>query len=306
MFGYVVCNKEKLSQEETDRYQSVYCGLCKTLEKKFGQMSRMSLNYDMTFLVLFLSSLYEPEEESYEFRCSLHPMRPKKAAVNKYTDYAADMTIALTYYKCLDDWEDERKKPQYYFARKLQPAYQEVKKRYPRQCGAIETEIGRLSEIEKSPDSIPDDALNCFGRLMAEVFVYEEDFWSEKLWNFGCDLGKFIYLMDAVLDYKKDIKKNNYNPLLRMNKVPEEMEELLTLMIGNAARRFEGLPMIQDVNILRNIIYGGVWQQYYAWKNGNAKSSPDAGKHGQEYGNPTRGSHDAQKHGQEYGKERQK
>jgi uncharacterized protein YukE len=195
LFGYIVCSKQHLSEAEKERYQSIYCGLCKTLEKKFGQLSRMSLNYDMTFLILFLSSLYEPVEVVQDFRCAFHPLHKRKFITNKYTDYSADMTVALTYYKCLDDWEDEHKHLQHQYARKLAGSYQEVKKRWTRQCEAIEKGIAELNEIEKNSSSLADEAINCFGRLMAELFVVEEDFWSNSLRNMGYDLGRFIYLM---------------------------------------------------------------------------------------------------------------
>ena len=96
MFGYIICNKKGLSQEELDRYQKVYCGLCKTLGERYGQMERMSLTYDMTFVILFLSSLYEPPEKEESFRCAVHPTRKKIAVENKFTKYAADMTVLMT------------------------------------------------------------------------------------------------------------------------------------------------------------------------------------------------------------------
>lgn len=273
MFGYIICNKEKLDKEEISRYQSVYCGLCRTLSERFGQLERMSLNYDMTFLILLLSSLYEAEEKENHFRCAFHPLHKKTSIQNKYTEYAADMTIVLSYYKCLDDWEDERKYAQHYYGKKLKKSYLQVKERYPRQCRAVAEGIAELSRIEKSGNAMPDDAVNAFGRVMAELFVYEEDFWSNSLRSFGYDMGRFIYLMDATMDYKKDQKKQNYNPLFFMGKKPEEMEEPMRLMIGAATRQFEKLPLVQDIHLLRNILYGGVWQQYYAGK--SRKESPD-------------------------------
>jgi hypothetical protein len=183
---------------------------------------------------------------------------------NRYTDYAADMTVALAYYKCLDDWQDEHKHLQHQYAKKISESYQKVKKRWPRQCEALEIGIAEMNEIEKSPDSLPDDAINRFGMIMAELFVMEEDFWSNSLRNFGDGLGRFIYLMDATMDYEKDQKTGNYNPLNSMGKKPDEMEELLSMMIGDATREFEKLPVVQDDHLLRNILYGGVWQQYYA------------------------------------------
>lgn len=264
MFGYFVCTRDKLEKEEIGRYQSMYCGLCKTLEKRFGQLSRMSVNYEMTFLTLFLSSMYEPEEQKTEFRCGIHPTHKRTASVNLYTEYAADLTVALAYYKCLDDWQDEKKHLQYQYSRLLKKGYHEVEKRYPRQCTALKEGLAQLSELEVSRDSGPDAAVNCFGRILSEIFVYEEDFWSGSMRSIGYDLGRFLYLMDATMDYKKDMKTGNYNPLVQMNKKPEEMESILGMMIGGAAQEFEKLPVVQDGHLLRNIIYSGVWQKYYA------------------------------------------
>jgi hypothetical protein len=264
MFGYVVCNKKELSKEEVDRYQSVYCGLCKTLESKYGQLSRMSLNYDMTFLILLFSSLYEPHEETEEFRCGIHPLHKRVEVVNKYTDYAADMTVALAYHKSLDDWQDEHRKLSRKYAQMIEADYIKVKSHYPRQCSAIEKGISELNKIEKLSYSLADEAINCFGRLMAELFVVEDDFWSNSLRSFGYSLGRFIYLMDATIDYNKDKKTGNYNPLNSMGKKPDEMEKILTMIIGEATAEFEKLPLVQDSHILKNILYGGVWQQYYA------------------------------------------
>jgi hypothetical protein len=228
----------------------------------------------MTFLILFFSSLYEPEEEKQEFRCAFHPFHKRTAIISKYTDYAADMTVALAYYKCLDDWQDEKKQLQHKYGEKLYDSYQQVKIRCPRQCEAIESGIADLNQMEKSEGTLPDEAINRFGRVMSELFVTEEDFWSEHLRSFGYDLGRFIYLMDAAMDYEKDQKTGNYNPLNAMDKKPADMEELLRMYIGNAMREFEKLPLIQDVHLMKNILYGGVWQRYYA-KLGRKEQSHD-------------------------------
>jgi len=263
MFGYVICNRKGLSKKEQDRYQSMYCGLCKALEKKFGQWERFTLSYDMTFLALFLCALYEPEEIEREFRCPCHPIHKRIFAENKYIDYAADMSIALTYHKCMDDWQDEHKHGSRIYLSMIKKEYQEIKRKYPRQCEMIEQSLKELSVIEKNHPQMVDEAINCSGRMLSEIFVYKEDFWADSLKTFGYELGRFIYLMDAAMDYKKDMKKQNYNPLFFMDKKPEEVEEYLTILIGNATRQYEKLPIVQDTHLIENILYGGVWQQYY-------------------------------------------
>lgn len=264
MFGYVVCSKESLTKKELDRYQAFYCGLCRVLRKESGQLSGFTLNYDMTFLLIFLTSLYEPEEQKAGFRCVMHPFCKKEQITNRFTAYAADMTILLSYYKCLDDWNDERKIKSRAYGSFLKKSYERVKKQYPRQCAAVSENLSLLAEIEQKKDSLPDEAVNCSGRMLAELFVYQKDFWSESLWQFGYELGRFIYLMDAAMDFEQDKKTGNYNPVLRMGKTPPAMESVLDMIMGNAAEIFERLPMIQDEELLRNIIYAGVWQQFNA------------------------------------------
>lgn len=108
MFGYVVADQGSLNQIQLARYRACYCGLCRAIERRHGQLSRLSLTYDMTFLVLLLDSLYEPQRDDSAARCVAHPVRKQGQRISKYTDYAADMNVALAYYNCLDDWADDR------------------------------------------------------------------------------------------------------------------------------------------------------------------------------------------------------
>ena len=72
MFGYVIVNKGDLTFREFDVYHSYYCGLCKTLKEKYGVLGQLALNYDMTFLVMLLSSLYEPQTDYTREGCVTH------------------------------------------------------------------------------------------------------------------------------------------------------------------------------------------------------------------------------------------
>ena len=262
MFGTIICNKKDLTEEEAERYQSVYCGLCRAIRNQFGQRERMTLNYDMAFLALLLNGLYEENNNSKEIWCPVHPTKKQRIFENKYIDYAADMTILLAYYKCKDDWEDERKKTGKLYGHMLEQAFQRIEKEYPRQSECVKKSLQKLGEVEKSSLSLPDVAVNYSGMMLSEIFVYQEDFWSDALRRFGYELGRFVYLMDAALDYDRDKKKRNYNPLFGMDRKPEEIEDILAQTIGGATIIFEKLPIEQDLNIMRNILYGGVWQKY--------------------------------------------
>jgi len=265
MFGTIICNKNELTKEELQRYQSFYCGLCHAIKARYGQAERMTLNYDMTFLAILLTGLYEEDGiEEKTIWCPVHPVGKRPVFHNRYLDYAADMTILLAYYKAKDDWEDERKKSGRRVKQLLTEDYRRIEQEYPRQVNCVKESLECLSAIEQLAEGDPDEAVKCSGRMLSEIFVYQEDFWAEPLRRFGYELGRFVYLTDAALDYEKDKKKGNYNPLYVMERRPEEIEDILDQSIGNAAIMFEKLPILQDAGIMRNIIYSGVWQQYHA------------------------------------------
>ena len=278
MFGYILADINALSPEQKERYRACYCGLCRTLKERHGELSRLALNYDMTFLVLLLSSMYEPQERRGSSRCLVHPIKKRDWWRSPYSDYAADMNLALAYYNCLDDWQDERSVLALTEARALRNAFDKVKERWPRQCGAMERCMSELSQLEKHRSEQADAAVNCFGSLMGELFVREEDHWAEHFRLFGQALGRFIYMLDACADLEKDIKRGNYNPLLGMGRADMSDEEqilLLKSLIGECVIEFEKLPLVQDVDIMRNILYSGVWTQYRMKKRKGAEVKDD-------------------------------
>ena len=262
MFGYVRPNLADMSEGDQARYRSHYCGLCHAIGARHGQLARMTLTFDLTYLTIFLGSLYEPEEQGGEGKCMPHPVKAHQWTRSKITDYAADMTIALTYHKLVDDWQDDRNLAAKGASAWLKKAYTRVRAEYPRQCDAIEASLRALAEVEKRRDPSPDAAAKCFGDLMAELFVMAEDYWANALRAFGYSLGRYIYILDATCDYDKDVKSGSYNPVILMEKKPEDMRDTLELLLGDASAAFEKLPLIQDEAILRNILYSGVWQGY--------------------------------------------
>lgn len=265
MFGYIVANTAILSEEDKDRYKAVYCGLCHALKERYSQLGRMTLNYDMTFLILVLNSLYEPELYECKERCIAHPASLHRCLITEITEYAADMNIALAYLNQLDNWRDDKNLISLIYARMLEKKYRSIAEQYPRQCGAMENCIKALSEIEASGNCGPDAGAKCFGDMMGEIFVLREDRWSSYLRSMAHCLGEFIYVMDAVVDLDKDIRKKRYNPLSELKKAGRSdsyFKDILTMLIGNCTMEFEKLPLVDDVPIMRNILCSGVWTKY--------------------------------------------
>ena len=261
MFGFVTANLNELTRQQKDRYTAVYCGICRNIRAGSSNLCRCCLSYDMALLALVLMSLYEPEETVGNRACALHPIRPRPWTENEFTRYAADMNVALAYFKALDDWEDDRKLTAKAQTRVFGKHLDAIRQRYPRQCDAISTCIQQLTALEKTNCQNPDEPANCFGMLMAELLVYEEDLWADTLRKMGMALGRFIYLADAAVDFRRDRKKGRYNPLLSVSDQEDwpRWEEYLILAMGSCTEAFERLPLVQDKKLLDNILYSGVW-----------------------------------------------
>ena len=264
MFGYVTGNWKELNKDQQTRYGAVYCGICRRLQAQSGGVSRLGLSYDMAFLSLLLMSLYEPEETSGKDGCLLHPVKRRAWVDNEYIRYSADMNVILAYYNCLDDWQDDKKLSAKLMAQTYGKSLQSIAESYPRQAAAIQECLEELSRLEKENCENPDKPAGAFGRLMGEILVYREDMWAQSLRQMGNALGRFIYLMDAVVDYDRDKRKGKYNPFLAMggSKDPARWEEYLVLTMGSATAEYEKLPLVQDKALLDNILYSGVWVTY--------------------------------------------
>ena len=374
MFGYIVVNQPELKMKEYDEYRKYYCGLCKSLKDRYGARGQISLSYDMTFLVLLLTGLYEPEKHSGSRRCIAHPTSKHTYVQNEYTDYVADMNVILTYYKCIDDWDDEHMLTRKLYAdvargqislsydmtflvllltglyepekhsgsrrciahptskhtyvqneytdyvadmnviltyykciddwddehmltRKLYADVllagqngRRLKEDYQQKIQVIAENLKAISELEEVGSDDMDALSGHFGNIMAEICAPKHDEWESYLRTIGYYLGKFVYIMDAYDDIEKDIGAGNYNPFVcrlahelgvevqsvgvdktieqdKWQELAEWTKDVLMMMVAPLAKEYEMLPIIENVGILRNIIYSGIWEAYYSTTN---------------------------------------
>ncbi|MBE5904045.1 MAG: hypothetical protein E7275_07105 [Pseudobutyrivibrio sp.] len=267
MFGYINADLRQLSDEDRKTYQSFYCGLCRQLGKKASFKGQMLLNYDLCFLSILLQSLYEPELDCNDFHCLIHPLKTKHGYTSKAIEYAADMDIILSYHSLLDNFKDDHSKISGMAANLLKKDYDRIKVNYPRQTAAIESYIAKLYVAEAKKETNIDVISSYTGEMLGELFNWQDDTWSKTLHCMGYYMGKFIYIIDAYDDLKKDEKTGSYNPLLPLKKEsPKEFETFvrinLTSLMAECAKSFERLPIVENAEILRNIIYSGVWTRY--------------------------------------------
>ena len=227
------------------------------------------MTYDMTFAVMLLSSLYEPEVSEDVVNCVAHPFEKHQTRQTIYTEYGADMNVLLSYYKCMDDWNDEHKVTRKILADSYNSKVNIIRKKYENKARIIESSLKDLSELEAQKCNDIDRVSYCFGKQLAAITAWRDDEWHETLSKLGFFLGKYIYILDAYDDLEKDVEKKNYNMLIPYMKQPDfdnYVGNLLNSIMAECARYFERLPIINDVEILRNIIYSGVWTRFDAAK----------------------------------------
>ena len=275
MFGYIVPKMDALSAEQRDRYRRIYCGVCRDLGELSGRSGRLLLSHDMTFLALLLNSLTEPEERAESVRCGVHPLRKREIIRNRATRHAAAMNLILMDLKCEDRVRDDESGLAGTERRLLKKAVGAVRQEYPREAEDIDRALNDLWEEEQQefPDS--DRLCNLSGMMLGACFGPEwaDPFWKPALRGLGEGLGRFVYWMDAWEDLDQDRKKGRFNPLYAWEKsesgeprTREDLEafvrDVLEMLMGEATAYFEALPLEKDLDLLRNVLYSGVWQRF--------------------------------------------
>ena len=265
MFGYVRPNEEALSKAQRQRFREVYCGVCHALKDRVGSGGRLILSFDAAFLALTLCALYEPEEEAKRGKCPSHPLKSHAYVANGIVSYAADVNVILSYYSALDAKQDGDSRVRRMAEGRLKQAFQAACARCPEKAENIRNALSDLYALEKSGSGDVDALAGCFGRVVGECFAYTRDIWENDLYRMGQDLGRFIYIMDAWDDVRKDSRRGRFNPFLQEKDSPdfdERVKDMLDTYIALSAEAFEKLPIVKDAELIRNVLYSGVWTRY--------------------------------------------
>lgn len=266
MFGYVRINKMDLTFREYENYKGYYCGLCKYLKENHGEISRIGLNYDITFLIVILSAIYKPKTNIFEEVCLVSPFKRKKKLINEITEYAASMNVLLTYYKLEDNLLDDKGVKDILAYNLYKSKLKMAHKKYPHKSQIIKEQMKILNQLEKNKEYNIDKVSNTFGELMGEIFAYKKDKYEDDLRRIGFNIGKYIYILDAYEDLNEDYKKGRYNPFMEYINKREELkirvDRLISISLGLLASSIDRLNLQVNRGIIENIVYSGVYLRY--------------------------------------------
>lgn len=281
MFGYVSVNKAHLTEEEYGAFTSYYCGVCKATGDVASHTARLGLSYDITFLALVLGSITNDGEER-DILCPVHPQKKRKCRFSdRCIDYSAGVGVMLSYLKLLDDWQDEKSVKALAGMAVFRHGYKKVLKELPLEYHIISRQLRELSRLEKEKCASPDDVAEAFGKILEALFTpyfMEDEALRRKLQWLGLNLGRWIYLIDAVNDLETDIKRNNYNPFIEMGyktkeECAENMELALTLNLEGVASAFELIDFKENKDLIGKIIYIGLKEKQQLILKGQGKEN---------------------------------
>lgn len=266
MLGYVTIEKGELKMREYEVYRGYYCGICKSIAKRCGQIPRMTLSYDAVFLALLLSGIFDEEEKFQAQRCIVHPVEKRPTLIhNPAIDYAADMMVILAYHKFLDDWKDEKSGSSLAGRTALSLAYRKLKKQHQATCRLVEETLEKLSLLEAGKSSSLDETCSVFAELMEILFTGYTDREAQPsqgqqriLGELGKSLGRWIYAVDALDDWEKDQKDGSYNPLIYRKNGLEGIGDILYNYLAEVAKAYDLLDIKKNRGIIENIIFMGL------------------------------------------------
>lgn len=261
MFGYIKTNKMELKYREILAYKGYYCGICMTLKREYGNLSRLSLNYDTTFLQILLTSLYEPQDYGEKLRCMSHPHKKEVVITNEISKYCSAMNIILTYYKLKDDVEDDNSIKAKALMKLIQGAFDKTKGQYEAKAEQIGALLKQLWDLEKQESRDIESLANLFGDIMGIVFEYKDDVFAKTMYQIGFYLGKYIYIVDAFEDLEDDLKNNKYNPFAGQDADKELVKQQLFFLLACVNDELDRLPLIRNKGIIDNILFSGIVQR---------------------------------------------
>lgn len=268
MFGYIQPDIPHMYVKDGLLYKALYCGLCKSIGKSCGQAARLGLSYDMTFLSALLHNIKNTDVTVESRRCGIHPFIKRPIARDdEITRTVACLNTILTYYKLSDDIEDEHKgRAARQFFKK---GFRRAQKLHPQAAAIVRRHMGVLHGLEKQNCGEIDRAADPFGEMIADLSDYcLGEFASEHTRGLFYGIGKWVYLIDALDDYDKDIKKKNYNPFIAAFGAPcgqdmlkengEEVDFIFKSVFAGNAECLKNIRFYFNRDLTDNIILRGL------------------------------------------------
>lgn len=233
-----------MSADEKQFRRLHYCGTCKTIGSLYGQKSRLLLNHDTVFLAEILTSLSDEKtdgwQESYQ---SYNCLNLPKTAMPVSLQFAAATNVILAEFKIADHIQDAPRQRRFKFARRIFSneflKAEDSLKRWNFPLEKVREILQTQEKLESENSSLdilaePTAATALFFAHGVELIGKDE--LKNLASEIGYKFGKLIYLLDALEDFEKDAKTNQFNALravfaLNENKLPNDIYRKVTAIL---------------------------------------------------------------------------
>lgn len=268
MFGYVKPDDPYLYKKDDVLYRAMYCGLCKSIGATCGQMARFSLTYDVAFLSVFAHNLLGCDVTIKKSHCVIHPITKRPIAKRDgISDDLAAVNVILARHKVNDDRFDSKRG--FFKGMLFRRGYKKAKKRLPEIDEIVSLRYKQLLALENADNGVIDQVSEVFSLMLAEisdrVFKEKATINTYKVFFY---LGKWIYIIDALDDYDKDVKKGEYNPLIKrfnaknlaqlLSDNGQDIDFMLNDIFINISENLQQIKFHFNGDLVKNILLRGL------------------------------------------------
>lgn len=268
MFGYINPDSPYLFKKDETLYKALYCGMCKSIGAGCGSFPKTALTYDIAFMSALLHNIANCDVKIQKRRCVLHPIKSRGMATpDDISVLLGCVNTVLAYYKLLDDRADGDKKGVFAFL--YRRGFKRALKRHPQVAEIVGRQIEGQRELERAGCAVIDQACEPTAVMMRELSRYAlGEFATEHTDALTYDIGKWVYLADALDDYDKDVKKGRYNVLYNAFKLPdkeraakehgEEINFIFNALFADMRLRLANIKFHFNHDLTDNIILRGI------------------------------------------------
>lgn len=270
MFGYIIPDKNNMYVKDFNVFQAYYCGLCRALGKTGGPLTRLCTNYDMTFYSVLVHSIANVEPKIERKVCVVNGKKKPMIFPDELSLKIADLAVLLVYYNVVDD-VDDGKKSRLIAKWRLYARKRKAARHLPDVDRLMKEQFSRLATLEKSNSSNIDEVAETTAIVMRDMTkaIVKTD---ENIDDFAYNLGRLVYLMDAVDDVEEDSKKNRFNVVVNnygkcankadyLAKNADELAFLLKSTYNRMVECYNKMKITVGEGVLSNTVYLGVNMQ---------------------------------------------
>lgn len=274
MFGYILPDKPNLYMKDYTLYRAFYCGLCHQIGRCQGQCMRLGVNYDVTFLSILMWGLSREEPPLKMRACILNPLKKKPTVgENETLEKMAYLNALLLDFKCRDDIQDGGRRGKKVLRALMKGKVKKARAALPKVAAVLDRAFGEQCTVESKRPASWHVAADPFGQAMQEIIRdLAGEYYIGELGMLGYLLGQYVYLLDAIDDYDRDVKKKQYNPLVERfhckdkksllaeheGELRKEVEQTIAMVKEN----YQRIPVFATEGIITNTLWMGLMARY--------------------------------------------